>query len=358
MQIALVGLPWSGKTTLFNALAAYSGIEARAQAGTVAHCVVPVPDSRLGRLTEIFQPRKTTHATVEYLDVPGLDVRGTSGQGVPGVIVAQIKNATALVEVIGGFADDQPSDPAARVAAWRGEAEALELEMLVGDLAIVENRRERLRKQMMKAGRQQFEQEYELLGRCEEALSDNLPLRRLDLSPAELVMLSGFQLLTQKPVLRLVNTDETALPEVPDWIASHWGETEAPLEFSAAIEGEIALLPAAEQAEFRSELGIGEPLLPRLLRASQELLGLITFFTIGDKEVRAWPIRRGTSARAAAGEVHTDMERGFIRAEVVPFTDLDDAGSLATCRERGTLRLEGKEYEVRDGDVVTVRFSV
>ncbi len=360
MQIAVVGLPWSGKTTLFNTLASYAGMQPRGQAGVVSRCVVPIPDPRVSRLVDLFNPRKTTRATVEYIDVPGLDVRGGAGHGVPGVILTQIKNAAALVEVIGGFAEDQPTEPAERVAAWCSDSEALETEMLIGDLTIVEGRRERLVKLMKKVGGEQFQAEFDLLGRCEEALSDGIPLRRLDLEPDEVLILSGFQLLTHKPILRLVNVDEAALAEAEQWITLHWPESAgvSPLEFSAAIESEIATLAVDEQAEFLAELGVREPVLPRLLAASQQLLGLITFFTVGEQEVHAWPIRRGTRAQQAAGEIHSDLERGFIRAEVVAYDDLDVTETMAGCRELGTLRLEGREYVVQDADVMTIRFSV
>jgi GTP-binding protein YchF len=360
MQIAIVGLPWSGKSTLFTTLAAYAGIEARPQAGAVTHCVVPVPDPRLDRLVEIFAPRKVTPATVDYLDVPGLDVHGAQGQGVPGTILVKIKNAAALVEVIGGFAEDQPRDRVARVGSWAAAAEALETEMLLGDLAIVEGRCERLAKQISKARKPEDERELELFHRCEAALSDGRPLRDTGLDPAEQVILGGYQLLTQKPLLRLVNTDEGALPDADAWLAAHWPDERGatPIVFSAALEAEIAGLPPHERATFLAEMGVDEPVLPRLLRASQELLGLVTFFTGGDKEVHAWPIRRGTRAREAAGTIHSDMERGFIRAEVAAYPELDAAGSLAACRESGTLRLEGRDYEVQDGDLFHVRFSV
>jgi len=357
MQIALVGLPWTGKTTLLQTLAAYAGITARTQAGSVNQCIVPVPDARLDRLSELFQPKKTTHATIEYLDVPGLDVKGG---GVPGTILTHIKNAAALVEVIGAFGADEPEAPAERVAMWRSRAEALETDMLLGDLTIVENRRERLAKQLGKGDRAQNERELALLGRCEEALSDNVALRAMAFSKDEHAILSSFQLLTQKPLLRVVNTDENALVAAGEWLAADWPEALAPppLVCSAALEHEVAALPEDERRAFMAELGIDEPVLPRLIAASHRLLGLISFFTAGEKEVRSWPIRSGTLAPGAAGEIHSDLERGFIRAEVVAFDELDRAETFAACRDRGTLRLEGKEYTVADGDVMTIRFSV
>jgi GTP-binding protein YchF len=358
MQIALIGLPWTGKTTLFRTLAAYagSGAPAAAGGGAVARSVVQVPDRRLDRLAEMYPRGRRVPATIEYLDVPGLDVRREHGHGVPGAILAQIKNSRALLEVIGGFAPDQPADLAARVRGWRADAEAMETEMLLGDLQLVENRRERLGKQMKKGKRPEDEREDALLARCEAALGDSVPLRRIELTPEERTMLGGFQLLTQKPILRVANVSEDLLGEAGR-IAELWGE-EPPLVLAAKIEEEIAALPDEERAAFLADLGLEAPILERLVRASYRLLGLISFFTVGDDEVRAWTIPAGLKAQPAAGEVHSDLERGFIRAEVVTFDDLVAAGSLDACRKRGTLRVEGKDYVVADGDVMNVRFSV
>ncbi len=356
MQIAIIGLPWTGKTTLFRTLAAYSGTGAPpAGGGPVAHSVVRVPDPRLDRLHALYPRAKRTPATIEYLDVPGLDLRRERGHGVPGSILVHIKNSRALLEVIGGFTD-QPADLADQVRAWRADAELMETEMLVGDLVIVESRRERLGRQMKKGKRPEDEREDALLQRCEVALGDSTPLRRLELTPEERTMLGGFQLLTQKPLLRLVNVSEDRMPE-SERIAELWGE-DPPLLVAAKIEEEIAALPEEERPAFLADLGITESALDRLVHACYGLLGLISFFTIGDQDVRAWTIEAGTVAQAAAGEIHSDLERGFIRAEVVSYEHLMACGSLDACKKRGILRLEGKEYVLADGDVMTVRFSV
>ncbi len=357
MQIAIVGLPWTGKTTLFHTLAAYAGASApHGGAGAVAHAVVRVPDRRLDHLHTIHPRAKRTPATIEYLDVPGLDLRRERGHGVPGAILAQIKNARALLEVIGGFGEDQPADLAEQVRLWRADVELMETEMLIGDLQIVEKRRERLGRQMKKGKRPEDEREDALLQRCETALGDSLPLRRLPLTTEEQIMLGGFQLLTQKLILRVVNVREDRIGAAAE-IARLWGE-DPPLVVAAKIEEEIALLPEEERAAFLADLGLEAPALDRLMRASYRLLGLISFFTMGDTDVRAWTVPAGTTAQPAAGEIHTDLERGFIRAEVVAYDVLVTCGSLEACKKRGLLRLEGKEYVVADGDIMTIRFSV
>jgi GTP-binding protein YchF len=356
MQIALIGLPWTGKSTLFHTLAAYAGAHMPgAGSGPVAHCVVDVPDSRLDRLAALHPRAKRVPATIEYLDTPGLDLRRERGHGVPGAILAQIKNARALLELLGGFAPDQPSDLAERVRGWRADAETMETEMLVGDLQIVEKRRERLGRLMKKVKHAEDEREDALLARCETALGDGLALREIELTGEEKARLSGFQLLTQKQILRVVNVSEDLL-SATDQIAEAWGDT-PPLILSTRIEEEIAALPAEERPAFLTDLGLEASALHRLVRASYRLLGLISFFTIG-KEVRAWTIPAGTRAKSAAGEIHSDLERGFIRGEVVSVDELLEAESFDACRKRGILRVEGKDYEVADGDVMHVRFNV
>jgi len=357
MQIALIGLPWSGKTTLFRTLASYAGAEAPGMGGgPVARCVVRVPDSRLDKLCAMYPRGRRVPATIEYLDAPGLDVRREHGHGVPGSILAQIKNTRALVEVIGGFAPDQPTDLAERVLGWRSDAEAMETEMLVGDLQQIENRRQRLAQQMKKGKRPEDDREDALLARCEAALGEGNPLRRVGLSAEEKFLLGGYQLLTLKPLLRVVNVNEDLLDRA-DRIAELWGE-DPPIVLAAKIEEEIAALPEDERAAFLADLGLEAPALERLVRASYRLLGLISFFTVGDDEVRAWTVPGGIRAQLAEGEIHSDLERGFIRAEVVSIENLIEAGSLDACRKRGTLRVEGKDYVVADGDVMSVRFSV
>jgi ribosome-binding ATPase len=357
MQIALIGLPWTGKTTLFHTLASYAGAGVPSSSGAaVARCVVQVPDPRLVRLHAMFPKGRLVPATVEYLDVPGLDLRRERGQGVPGTILAQIKNARALVEVIGGFAEDQPRDLEERIRGWQADAEVMATEMLVSDLEIVEKRRERIAKQSKKTNKAEDEKEDALLARCETALGEGTPLRTLELKLDERNMLSGFQLLTQKPLLRVINVSEDLAPRESE-IAAVYG-ADPPLVIAARIEEEIAALEAADRATFLADLGLREPALDRLLSASYRILGLISFFTVGDDETRAWTIPAGLTAQPAAGEIHSDLERGFIRAEVVSSADLLAAGSLDACRKRGILRLEGKDYVVKDGDVMTVRFSV
>jgi GTP-binding protein YchF len=323
--------------------------------------MVRVPDRRLDQLCVLYPRGKRVPATIEYLDTPGLDVRREHGHGIPGSIVAQIKNARALLEVIGGFAPDQPADLAERVRGWRADAEAMETEMLVGDLQQIENRRERLAQQMKKGKQLNDEREDVLLARCEAALGEGIPLRQAGLTAEDRFLLGGFQLLTLKPILRVVNASEDLLGSA-DRILELWGEQvpgqEPPIVLAAKIEQEIAALAVEERAAFLADLGLEAPALERLVRASYRLLGLISFFTVGDDEVRAWTVPAGIRAQPAAGEIHSDLERGFIRAEVVGVESLIEAGSFDACRKRGTLRIEGKDYVMADGDVMSVRFSV
>jgi GTP-binding protein YchF len=323
--------------------------------------MVRVPDRRLDQLCVLYPRGKRVPATIEYLDTPGLDVRREHGHGIPGSIVAQIKNARALLEVIGGFAPDQPADLAERVRGWRADAEAMETEMLVGDLQQIENRRERLAQQMKKGKQLNDEREDVLLARCEAALGEGIPLRQAGLTAEDGFLLGGFQLLTLKPILRVVNASEDLLGSA-DRILELWGEQvpgqEPPIVLAAKIEQEIAALAVEERAAFLADLGLEAPALERLVRASYRLLGLISFFTVGDDEVRAWTVPAGIRAQPAAGEIHSDLERGFIRAEVVGVESLIEAGSFDACRKRGTLRIEGKDYVMADGDVMSVRFSV
>src|SRR5688572_5017930 len=283
MQIALIGLPWTGKTTLFHTLAAYAGAGVPSSSGgMVARCVVQVPDPRLVKLHAMFPKGRLVPATVEYLDVPGLDLRKERGQGVPGTILAQIKNSRALVEVIGGFPEDQPRDLAERMRGWKADAEVMATEMLVSDLDLVEKRRERLAKQSKKTNRAEDEKEDALLARCEAALGEGTPLRTLELKPEERSMLSGFQFLSQKPLLRVINVSEDLAGREAE-IATQWG-SDPPLVIAARIEEEIAALDAADRATFLADMGLVEPALDRLLAASYRILGLISFFTVGDDE--------------------------------------------------------------------------
>ncbi len=360
MQVTIVGLPGSGKTTVFNALTGgtaetgtFSGGRAAPNVG-----VVKVPDVRLDALSALFSPRKTTPADVTYVDVALPAGAAREGTVQPDVL-ALIRNADALLHVARAFEEGGAApDP------WR-DVEEMDLEFTVADLTVVEKRLERLQTQGRHgtpAEREAARLEEEVLARLRPHLEEGHALRDAQLSDDEERLLRGYRFLTQKPVLVVLNIDEGQLPTAERLEAE--GRQRYPQAASAVaalagkIEAEMAQLPSEDAAPFMEDLGIAEPSRGRVVRLTYELLGLLPFFTAGDDEVRAWTIRRGDTAVDAAGTIHSDLARGFIRAEVVTVDDLLALGSFAEARKRGVLRSEGKAYEMRDGDVIQVLFNV
>jgi GTP-binding protein YchF len=362
MQVTIVGLPGSGKTTVFNALtgghAETGGFSGSRAAPNVS--VVKVPDARLDRLADLFVPKKTTHADVTYVDVAipaGAAREGTINADV----LAQIRNADALLHVARAF-----DDPASTVIAdpWR-DVDELDLEFTVADLSVIEKRLEKLHTQGRhgsQAEREQAQREEELLGRIEPHLSEGHPIRSFGLTPDEELLLRGYRFLTQKPVLVVLNIDDARLPEATALEAAGRERYAQPQTDVAAmagkIEAEIGELSEEDARLFMDDLGIAEPSRGRVIRLTYALLGLFSFFTAGEDECRAWTLRTGSTAVDAAGAIHSDLARGFIRAQVIGHEDLLDAGSMAEARKRGTLRQEGKAYQVRDGDVLEILFNV
>lgn len=361
MKTAIIGLANSGKTTIFNALTGL-GLETTSYptlAGDSHTGIVRVPDPRLDRLTEIFRPKKTTQATVEYVDYLGL-TKGDMEQNRK--VFDLIKDVDAIVHVVRAFDDEAVMHPLGSVAARR-DAETVELEMIFGDLELVEKRLARM-DEGAKRGRKPDEVEQKMLLRCKGFLENETALRDVDFTDEEQKAMRSLQFMSIKPQLIVLNVAE-------DVIASE--ETQA---LTAAVEGvftgrgvrvlslcgkiemEIAQLDAEEAAVFLEDLGIAEPALNRFIRLSYDLLGLISFLTAGEDEVRAWTIKKGTDAQRAAGKIHSDIERGFIRAEVTAYTDFMAHGSFAGARDKGLVRLEGKTYEVKDGDIINFRFNV
>jgi GTP-binding protein YchF len=349
MKIGIVGFPRSGKTTVFNALtglnAAVGGFAdpTKPNLGTIK-----VPDARIDRLSEIFQPRKTTYAEVVFVDFPAAAERSTSA--LDQTTLTQMRDADAMVQVVRGFADpldEKAPDP-------RRDVENFANELILADLGVLERRLERMRKEKGK------EQEAALIERCRAALDAETPLRRIELSESDERALSGYGLLSRVPLLVLVNLGEAeAAGGVPAAVTERLSSEGVPaLALCAQIEMEIASLDPQDRAPFLADLGLTESARDRFIQAAYELLALISFLTTGPDEVRAWPIRRGTTALRAAGKIHSDIERGFIRAEVVAYEDFLRYGTEAKCREAGKLRLEGKEYVVQDGDIVHFRFNV
>lgn len=362
MQIGIVGLPNSTKTTIFNALTRSQAATSAFSTGQVEvnTAIVQVPDPRIDRLSAMFNPRKTTYARIQYNDIAGLK----AGMGRDGTLSGGLLNAIAqndaLLHVVRAFEDDNVPHPEGTVDPARDLA-ALDFEFIFTDLNIVERRMERLARDLGKRGayptRQADQEEFDLLMRIKENLEQEIPARDLDLTPEEEKRLRGFQLLTLKPTLVVLNVGEKGLADPAHYVDYRHRRT-AVICLRGQLEMEIAQLEGEEAEMFLREYGISEPGLNRLIRLSYDLLGLHSFFTVGEDEVRAWTIRKGATAVEAAGVIHSDLARGFIRAEVVAYDDLIAAGSMAEARKAGKFRLEGRDYVVQDGDIMNIRFNV
>ncbi len=361
METGIVGLPLSGKTTLFNLLtrsSAETGFTPGKKAVNLG--ISRVPDPRLDRLSEIWNPKKTTPATIRYVDVAGVE-RAAGREGLSGEALTHLKNTDALLVVVRAFDSDEVPHPAGSVDPLR-DLQELDGEFLLSDLIIVENRLERIARQMKGKADRDLVLEKELLERCREVLEADRPLRDEAFRPDEDKVLRGFQFLTRKPLVIALNLGEDDLARAGAFVgpvAGRWdGPSVVTTHLCATIEQEISELSAEDARAFLDDLGIETAATDRIIRATYGLLGLISFFTMGEDECRAWTVRKGARAPEAAGTIHTDLERGFIRAEVVPYDAFVAAGSLAACRDQGVLRVEGKEYEVRDGDILNIRFNV
>ncbi len=366
--LVIIGLPSAGKTTVFNALT-----RAEAATGTFGSgadepnlATVKVPDPRLDRLTELFRPQSRVPAVVQYLDVAGI-AKGIAEKGMSGQLLGHLAQADALVHVVRAFGDPDVPHAEERVDPLR-DIETMNLELTFSDLALIEKRIPRIESQLPKLrGKEKelLERELVLMQKLRSSLESDLPIRQVfdDFNEDDMRLLRGFGFLTGKPLLILINLGEDQLGESSQNLIS-----EARQRFSAPgvaietlagkIEMEIGQLDEADSSIFMADLGIEESGLDRVIRASFALLGLIPFFTVGPDECRAWTIRRGATAVEAAGEIHTDIQRGFIRAEVVSYEDMIAASALVEARKAGTLRREGKAYVVADGDVINFLFNV
>jgi GTP-binding protein YchF len=359
LRAALIGFASSGKTTLFQLMtSARETARAAHGKGETTVGISKVPDARLDRLTAMYNPKKRVPATVEFTD---LAMTGAATKNL--VDVVAYKNADALVHVLHAFDDPAVPHPAGSIDPAR-DAQAMEDELILADLGVAERRIERLEKDLKKTRTADLEKERDLLVACAKALEDGTPLRAMVLAGDDVRRLRGFQFLTAKPLLIVVNVGEAHAAEPLEIVAADTGLTPfltrtavAAAAVCAKIELEIAQLDPADAAAFLAALGLAESGLDRVIRASYDLLGYISFFTVGEDECRAWSIPRGTSAQLAAGEIHSDIARGFIRAEVVGYDPLVTRGSMAACRDHGEVRLEGKEYVVQDGDIVNFRFA-
>ncbi len=362
LRAALIGFPSTGKTTLFQLMTAVRETgRAALGRGDVQIGVSKVPDARLDRLTAMFNPKKRVPATVEFADLAG-----TGGGAQALVDVAAYKNADALVHVVRAFRDEAVPHVKETIDPAR-DSQAMEDELILADLGVAERRLERIEKDLKKSRSAELDKERELMARCREALESGTPLRALNLAGEDLKRLRGFQLLSAKPLLVVINLDESDVSGVGadvDRAAEKTGLTAflsraatRAVAVCAKIELEIAQLDASDASQFLADLGLSESGLDRVIRATYDLLGYMSFFTVGEDECRAWSIPRGTAAQVAAGEIHSDIARGFIRAEVVLYDALIARGSLAACRDHGEMRLEGKEYVVADGDIINFRHA-
>jgi GTP-binding protein YchF len=352
MKLGIIGLPQSGKTTIFNALTR-GDTPTTASAGRIeVHtAVVDVPDPRVDKLSGMFNPKKTVYAKVTYADIAGLE-GGAAKSGISGQLLNQLAQMDGFLHVVRCFESELVPHPAGSVDPAR-DVDTMLSELLLNDLVAVERKLERLADERRKGGsdKSMVERQIALFERLQAALSESEALRSMEFTPDELKELSSYGLLTRKPILTVFNLGEGQ--PVPNIELDHKS-----VALQGKLEMELAQLPAEDAALFMEEYGIEELSLRVMINLSYDLLQLQSFFTVGEDEVRAWTTRRGALALEAAGEIHTDLQKGFIRAEVVSYTDLVELGGMNEAKAKGKLRLEGKEYPVKDGDIVHIRFNI
>lgn len=359
MQIGLVGLQYSGKTTLFNILAGNKNEEGN-QREEANIAVVKVPDTRLDKLTEIFKPLKQVNATIEVYDIPGLRTGDEGKLRITSGFLNNVKNNDALFYVIRNFNNDAVPHPSNKIDPV-SDINFLETEFLLTDMEFLEKRLDKIKKDIQKSKDDRLKHELPVIEKCFAHVEKELPLRTLNLDESEKKLLSGYQLLTLKPAAAAINFDENSTGAVESIITEMNKQFEKNgliiLPFFAKIEEELMELEDEDRVAFMADYGINESAKSKILRILYQLLGLESFFTAGEDECRAWTIKKNYTAQQAAGVIHTDFYNKFIRAEVVSFDNFMEHKSFAKCKENGTWRLEGKDYIVKDGDILTIRHS-
>jgi GTP-binding protein YchF len=358
MQIGIVGLPFSGKSTLFQTITK-THIDAAALAKSEYHqSVIKVPDERLDKLTAIFNPKKQVNATIEVIDVVGLKKGDSGSTQFSSNFLSKVRTNDALIQVVRLFENELVPHPENTINMMR-DIDSFETEFIISDMDIIERRLDSIKKQIMKSKDEQLKRELPVLEKCYQHLQNETPLREAHLSEDELKILRSYQFLSAKPMLIALNLDENQVSDADNFLneltKKKLSKSKQALVFYGKIEMEMSELPEEDAAVFMNEYDIKESALNSIIRSSYDLLGLHSFITVGDDECRTWTVRKGATAQQAAGEVHTDFYNKFIRAEVVHYSHFIEDGSFAKAKENGHWRLEGKEYIVQDGDIISIR---